>query len=90
MTAAADKTNVKRLIHRANYRGFREMDLILGGFAKEYAHTFSAEELIQFETVMDEKDHDIYDWICGVKPVPTQHDTPLFARLAVYKPSIIK
>ncbi len=90
MSMAADKTKIKRLIHRANYRGFREMDLILGGFAKEHAPAFSAEDLAQFEILMDEKDHDIYDWICGSQPVPAQFDTPLFARLAAYKPSIIK
>ena len=80
------ENEVKRIIHRANYRGFKEADLILGGFAKAFASNLSKEELTQFETLLDEKDHDIYDWISGVQKVPTRFDTPLFAKLKNYKP----
>jgi len=71
----------KRLLYRANYRGFKEVDLILGGFAKAYIETMSEDELTMFEALLTAKDHDIYDWITGTLPVPTNYDTPLFERV---------
>ena len=51
----------KRLLYRSNYRGFREADMILGGFAKAHIETMSDEEITQFEDLLSAKDHDIYD-----------------------------
>ena len=76
----------KRLVYRANYRGFKEADMILGGFAKAYMETLTDEEVTQFETLLEAIDHDIYDWITEKFPVPTRYDTPLFARLKDFKP----
>ena len=81
-----DNNRVKKLIHRANYRGFKEADIILGGFAKQYAFELTAHELDQFEALLAEKDHDIYDWISGAQVVPDQHKTSLFTRIQKYKP----
>jgi antitoxin CptB len=81
-----DENRVKKLIHRATYRGFKEADIILGGFAKKYAFELSAIELDQFESLLAEKDHDIYDWVSGVQVVPDIHKTPLFIRIQKYKP----
>ena len=76
----------KRLIHRANYRGFKEADLILGGFAKAYALELSDMEIEWFERLLAEKDHDIYDWISGAQPTPEVYQTALFERICAFKP----
>lgn len=55
----------KKLVYRANYRGFKEAELILGGFAKKYVDNFTEDELTIFEDLLTAKDHDIYDWITG-------------------------
>ncbi len=81
---------IKKLIHRAGYRGFKEVDLILGGFAKAHARELSGEEFAQFEALLEEKDHDIYDWITGAQAVPEQFDTSLFAKLCKFTPDTIK
>ena len=60
----------KRLIYRANYRGFKEADLILGGYAKANVETMSDADLAMFEDLLSAKDHDIYAWITGTLPVP--------------------
>jgi antitoxin CptB len=86
MQIPSHEIRVKRIIHRANYRGFKEADLILGGFAKTHARDLNEQELGQLETLLAEKDHDIYDWISGVQPVPTQFDTLLFLKLCAFKP----
>jgi len=64
-------TRRKRLVYRSNYRGFKEADLILGGYAKAN---------------IGEKDHDIYGWIMGAIPVPAKFDTPLMKRLRAFNP----
>jgi antitoxin CptB len=76
----------KRLTYRANYRGFKEADLILGGFAKTHMDELSDAEVIMFEDLLGAKDHDIYNWITGKLPVPANYDTPLLERLRAFKP----
>ncbi len=85
-----DALRIKKLVHRANYRGFKEVDLILGGFAKAHAAGLNDMELGQFEALLEEKDHDIYDWITGAQPTPTEFDTPLFTKLKNFTPDILK
>lgn len=79
-------TRKKRLAYRANYRGFREADMMLGGFAKAHGAELSEEEVNQFEWLLEESDHNIYDWLSGAKPLPAQYDTPLFQRIKAFKP----
>jgi len=76
----------KRLLYRSNYRGFKEADMILGGFAKAHIETMSDEEITQFEDLLGAKDHDIYDWIAEKRPVPANYDTPLLERIKKFKP----
>jgi len=77
----------KRLIYRANYRGFKEADLILGGFAKAHMETLSDAEVAMFEALLEARDHDIYDWITGKQGVPERYDTSLFHRLKAFRPA---
>ena len=77
----------KRLKYRANYRGFKEADLILGGYAKTHIETMSEDEVTMFEDLLGAKDHDIYAWITGTLPVPANYDTPLLQKLKAFDPS---
>ena len=77
----------KRLVYRANYRGFKEADLILGGFAKKYIDSLTDDEMTMFEDLLEAKDHDIYNWISGKQDVPTNYNTPLFERLKAFNPT---
>ncbi len=81
-----DEIRKKRLVYRANYRGFKEADLILGGFAKAHIHDLSDAEIIMFEDLLGAKDHDIYDWITHKTPVPANYDTPLLGKLRAFNP----
>ena len=80
------ETRRKRLIHRAHYRGFKEIDLILGGFAKRYGASLTQDEILMFEDLLTAKDHDIYAWITQALPVPANYDTPLLERLRAFRP----
>ena len=86
MTDTDMQTRRKRLIYRANYRGFKEADLILGGFAKAHMETMTDAEVLMFEDLLGAKDHDIYAWIMETLPVPANYDTPILERLRAFNP----
>lgn len=76
----------KRILFRAWHRGIREMDLILGQFADDEIANLSEEQLDELETIMGRDDADLVKWITGEKPVPDEFQTPLFAKIASYRP----
>lgn len=71
----------KRIAFRAAHRGFKEVDLIFGGFAAAEGDSLSETELDQFEALLDAPDLDVYSWFIGAEPVPPAFDTPLFLRM---------
>jgi antitoxin CptB len=75
----------KRILYRAKLRGMKETDLILGGFAEEFLAGMSDIELDQFETLLEEPDAHIMDWLFNRKPVPAEYDTPIMARLKEFR-----
>jgi len=52
----------KKLIYRSNYRGTKEMDILLGGFVKKYINTFDKIQLIELEKFLDFEDEIILDY----------------------------
>jgi antitoxin CptB len=76
----------RRILFRCWHRGIREMDLVFGQFADAQLPTLSEAELDEFEIIMDEEDNDLARWILGTLPVPERLMTPLFSRIASYKP----
>lgn len=81
-----DEHRLKKLRFRAWRRGFREIDLILGRFADAHGEAFTAEELADFEALLDENDQDVYAWIIRQTPVPAEFQTPLMGRLQAFIP----
>ena len=77
----AIETRVRRARVRAWRRGFREADLILGPFADTRLAEMTGEQLGQFERLLEENDHDVYAWIIGAAPAPTEFDNEIMAAL---------
>ena len=71
----------KRLLFRAQRRGFKEVDLIFGAFAAAELARLDVAELDQFEALLAAPDQEVYAWLRGEAPPPPQFDTPIFARL---------
>ena len=65
-----DDVRLKKLKYRAEHRGFREADIIIGGFAERHLHEFSEAQLDEFERLIDQPDQDLYAWIIGREPIP--------------------
>ena len=71
----------KRLLFRAQRRGFKEVDLIFGQYAEAELPRLNAAGLDQFEALLTAPDQDVYAWLRGAKAVPADYDNPVFAGL---------
>jgi antitoxin CptB len=76
----------KRLKFRAWRRGFREIDLILGGFVDRHVEDLDEAAIDALEALLNERDMEVYDWIVGRSPAPARHETPLLDRLRAFRP----
>jgi antitoxin CptB len=57
------------------------MDLIMGRFADAMIGTLTEAELDAFERLSEQPEPEVYAWITGDRPVPSDHDTALFNKL---------
>jgi len=71
----------KRLLFRAQRRGFKEVDLIFGAYAQAHLAGLDEAGLDQFEALLTAPDQDVYAWLRGAVPVPPEYDNPVFAGL---------
>jgi len=71
----------KRLLFRAQRRGFKEVDLIFGAYAEAHLMRLDEMGLDQFEALLTAPDQDVYAWLRGAMPVPPEYDNPVFAGL---------
>ena len=71
----------KKLLFRAQRRGFKEVDLIFGTFAAAELPRMTDAELDVFEALMMAPDQDVYAWLQGAGRPPPEYDTPVFRRM---------
>ena len=57
----------KKIIYRANYRGTKEMDLLLSKFVDKYLNTLSKNELIDLYDFLNLEDEIIYNYYFNKK-----------------------
>jgi antitoxin CptB len=62
----------------------REMDLILGPFARTHIAGLTGEELDHYESLLEIPDADLFHWITGEKPVPEALLTPLLTKVLAF------
>lgn len=86
ITSAELDPRRRRLLFRAWHRGIREMDLILGQFADNELAGMGDADLDEFEAILGEDDNDLFKWICGNAEMPRHLQTPLFRRIAAFRP----
>jgi len=71
----------KRLLFRAQRRGFKEVDLIFGAYAEASLAGLDEAELDQFEALLKAPDQEVYAWLRSAEPVPPEYDNRVFAGL---------
>jgi antitoxin CptB len=61
---------LKRLHWRAQHRGTREADMLIGGFFDAHHASWDAAERALFASLLDEQDVDIMAWAIGTAEPP--------------------
>ena len=51
-------------------RGIKEMDLILSAYADARLDSMSDSDLDRYDALLNENDHDLYQWITGQTATP--------------------
>jgi antitoxin CptB len=76
---------LQKLRYRAWRRGFREADLIIGGFADARLDGLDAVGLDGFERLLDENDHDLWRWIVDRERAPAGLEGPVLDALRAFE-----
>ncbi len=71
----------RQLLFRCQRRGFKELDLIFGAFAREHLNALSADELERLDELLNAPDDDVYAWLRGYEPVPERYVSSVFDKL---------
>jgi len=66
----SEADRLKRLHMRSMRRGTKEMDLVLGGYARDQLAGMDAAGLDLYEALLAENDHDLYQWVSGQGTAP--------------------
>ncbi len=74
-----------RLRYRAERRGLRETEILLGGFFAARGSTMNAEHRAAFAALLDEPDPDIWSWVGAGQPPPARIDAELIAALRAFR-----
>ncbi len=74
----SSETEIKKLRFRANHRGIKEMDIILGRFADECIESLSPAQISDFSDLMKENDQDLLKWVTGEAAFPHRHLQEIF------------
>ena len=67
----------RRILFRANHRGTKEADRLIGGYVTPRLTAMTDAELDMLEALMQWPDPDLADWLSGRCPIPEQSDSPL-------------
>ena len=70
----------KKILYRSEYRGIKEMDLLLGKFVNKYINTFNYDELLKLYEILDKDDDIIFKWYSNLgdrESIPTNKVTKL-------------
>ncbi len=66
----SDQNRIKRLQMRSWRRGTKEMDMVLGPYSDTELATMDEAQIILYDAMLEENDHDLYQWVTGQVPVP--------------------
>lgn len=75
----------KRLIFRSEHRGTKEMDIILGTFARENVPNFTEAQLEIYDDLLKHNDPNLYNWILEKDDPDTGVESEVFDMLKAHK-----
>lgn len=64
---------IKRLKMRSWRRGTKEMDMILGPFSDTQLKGMNGAQIVLYDALLEENDHDLYQWVTGQSTTPDSY-----------------
>jgi antitoxin CptB len=81
-----DKHNfAKKLLYRSCNRGYKENEIILGGFATNFLSEMTILEMFEFEKILTETDADLYDWLTLKSNIPARLNCKMMSDILKFK-----
>ncbi|MTI10848.1 FAD assembly factor SdhE [Curvivirga aplysinae] len=80
----AHEKRLKKLEFRSQHRGIKELDILVGGFARKHLRELSAEDLYEFECLMTVPDQTFYSILRGDVEAPDHVKSDLLDKLIAY------
>ncbi len=56
----------KKIKYRSEYRGIKEMDILLSKFVNKYIDTFNYDDLLKLYEILKNDDDKIFKWYSGI------------------------
>jgi antitoxin CptB len=75
---------LKRLTYRSSYTGTKELDLVLGAFARAHLAGLDAVQLDRYEALVASENPDLYAWVFNREPPPAEHDTDVLRMIQAH------
>ena len=66
----------KKILHRAKYRGIKELDIIFEKFVNTYKYKLNDQEFKELEEILNLPDNLLLDIILKKEKVPANYDNP--------------
>ena len=57
----------RKIIYRSNYRGTKEMDILLSAFVREIINDLSLKDLNDLSDLLEIDDENLYKWSINIK-----------------------
>ena len=71
----------KKILHRAKYRGIKELDIIFDRFVINFGDTIDCEELIELEEVLNLPDNYLLDIILNKEELPANLNNRIMKKI---------
>jgi len=82
----SDLVRRKRLRFRSAHRGSKELDLILGPFARRHVDKFTPTQLSRYERLLDLPEPELFGWLTGQIEVPQEECNDVLEMLLTFDP----
>ena len=80
----------KQLLYRANHRGIKEMDILLGGYASANLADMSDADVDAFEAISVHMDRDLLTWFTGEVETPAEIAGEMFDKILTFQAVNVK
>ncbi len=74
----------RKIIFRANHRGMKEMDVVLGGYVARHIENMTPDELNELERIIALQDNDLLAWLTKREEVPEEHRSQMLSDILAF------